>query len=242
MAMLDDRGRVFGRVNLLDLAVGLLVFLLIPMAYASWMLFRTPVPVIQSVTPSVIPPGMADQHIDVRGQYLRPFLRANIGSARATYLFESPDHAQVQLPALAPGTYDVSFFDSKEIARFPNAVTVRPGTTVEIRVRFVTRPEVLQEVQRTERDGSKTPPPDASRPTLVSHKVTDELLGTTKSDLSEGRLSVIEGVVRLPAIWTADGWQSDGVPLKAGAPFKLTAPTYVLEGEILSIAAPDGPR
>ena len=41
---------------------------------------------------------------------------------------------------------------------------------------------------------------------------------------------------------TPDGWQSDGVALRAGTPFKLTAPTYVLEGEILSVTAPDGAR
>ena len=50
MTVLDDRGRLFGRVNLVD-ALGLgFVILLIPIAYGTWLLFR-PKPVhITSVT------------------------------------------------------------------------------------------------------------------------------------------------------------------------------------------------
>jgi len=236
MALLDDRGRLFGRVNLLDALVGVFVFALVPLAYASWALFRTPAPVIESVVPAEVAAGLADQSIEVHGRHLRPFLRAGVGGTAARFLFASSESAQVLLPALPPGTYDLLLLDSKELARLPNAVTVKPGKVVDIQVRFVTRPEVLEEVARHHRESSKT---DTSRPVLVSYEVTQELLGTTKSDLHEGRISIVKGVVRLTANWTANGWQADGVALKAGAPFTLTTPTYVLRGEILDVAGTD---
>ena len=54
MAMVDERGRLFGRWNLLDLAVLILLVGLIPMAYGAYALFHDRPPVILSVTPSQI--------------------------------------------------------------------------------------------------------------------------------------------------------------------------------------------
>src|SRR5438094_814710 len=150
MALLDDEGRLFGRINLIDVAAALLVCLLVALAYASWRLFRTPLPVIQSISPSAVLPRQPGQTIELHGHDLRPFLLVDIGTARALYLFESPDRARVQLPPLDPGTYDVSVYDSKEIARIPSAVTVKAPTFAEIRVRFVTRPEILQAVRQAQ--------------------------------------------------------------------------------------------
>jgi hypothetical protein len=239
MALLDDQGRLFGRVNLLDALIGLFVFALVPLAYASWAVFRTPLPVIESVTPSLLPHGQPNQKVEVRGRHLRPFLRAGVGGAPARFLFDSQERAELILPELPPGAHDLVLLDSKELARFPNAVTVKPGSVVEMQVRFVTRPEVLEEVARTLKAGAAA---NTSGPVLLSYEVTDELLGTTKPDLSEGRIAIVKGRVRLTANWTADGWRAGGVPLKAGAPFTLTAPTYVLRGEVLDIAGADAGR
>jgi len=236
MAMLDHQGRLFGRVNLIDAAVALFVIALVPLGYVSWALFRTPPPVIETVIPKTIAPGQDKQHIELRGRHLRPYLRADVGSTPVLFLFESADRAQLQLPALAPGTYDLVFFDSREIARFPNAVTVSPGKVVEIQVRFVTRPEILQEVKRSLQESAEAgSAPNTSRPGLVSYELISELVGTTKPDLQEGPISVIRALVRVNASWTSDGWRADNVALKAGADFTLTAPTYVLHGDILSV-------
>jgi hypothetical protein len=234
MALLDAQGRLFGRVNLLDALIGLFVLALVPAAYASWALFRTPAPIIEAVNPAVLAPGQPDQTIEVRGRHLRPFLNAGIGGTPARFLFDSQERAQIVVPALPPGSHDLVLLDSKELARLPNAVTVKPGQAIDMQVRFVTRPEVLEEVARR-LDGAA----DTSRPVLVSYEVTQELLGTTKPELHEGRISIVKGHVRLTANWTPNGWRADDVVLKAGAPFTLTAPTYVLRGEILGIAAAD---
>lgn len=239
MALLDDRGRLFGRVNLIDVAAALLLCLLVALGYASWRLFRTPAPVIQSVSPTVILPGQPDQIIEVSGQNLRPYLLANVGAVRALYLFETPDRVRVQLPPLPPGQYDMSFYDSKEIAHLPKVITVREPTYVEIRARFVTRPEILQAVRQAQQEQENSGrPASLSAPVLVSFDVVDDLLGTTKRDLQEGRITVIRALVRVPATKTAGGWEAAGLTLKAGAGFTLSAPTYVLEGEILSIETP----
>jgi hypothetical protein len=238
MALLDDRGRLFGRVNLIDVAAGLLVLLLVALGYASWRLFQTPAPVIASVSPTVILPGQP-QTVEVTGQNLRPYLLANVGPLRALYLFETPDRVRVQLPPLAPGQYDMSFYDSKEIARLSNVITVKEPTYAEIRVRFVTRPEILEVVKQAQQEQPKSGrPANPSAPVLVSFDVTDDLVGTTKQDLQEGRMTVIRALVRVPATRSGAGWEAQGFTLKAGAEFTFTAPTYVLEGEILSIETP----
>jgi hypothetical protein len=40
VTVLDDRGRLFGRVNLVDALVVGFIVLLIPVAYGTWLLFR----------------------------------------------------------------------------------------------------------------------------------------------------------------------------------------------------------
>jgi hypothetical protein len=98
--LIDDRGRVFGKVNLIDAAVGLTVFMLIPLGYGSFVLFRTPQPRIVSVEPSIVVEG-EESELTLQGEHLRPFLRATIGLQPATFLFAGPEVSAVQLPALA---------------------------------------------------------------------------------------------------------------------------------------------
>jgi len=327
MAMLDDQGRLFGRVNLIDAAVVLFLFALLPLAYGSWVLFRTPLPEIEEVTASVLP-GRPGQHIQVRGRNLRPFLRASVGGKAAIFLYESPDRAQVELPPLAPGTYYLAFFDdSRKIVQYPNAVivpklvietitpreldygqnpprielrgqsfrdslrvvigklegiyhlvspdraevqlppldpgtydltlfdgstevtrveravTIRPEKPVLFRllVRFVTRPEILQMVQRAQRQPSEPGPPSkVPRPVLESYEVEHDLLGTTKENIIEGRVVILRATVRVVAQWVGDEWQFDGRPVRAGAQFTFTSRTFDLSGMILSLEVVGG--
>ena len=54
MAIVDPQGRVFGRLNLLDAAFVLLLFALIPLGYASWIVFRSPPARLTSVEPGTL--------------------------------------------------------------------------------------------------------------------------------------------------------------------------------------------
>ncbi|MBI4381921.1 MAG: DUF4330 family protein, partial [candidate division NC10 bacterium] len=127
MSLIDDRGRLFGKVNLIDAAVGLLFLLLIPLGYGAFVLFRPPAPQITAVEPSTLSEGK-DLRVQLRGKNLRPFLRAFIGTQVAKgYLAESPNLAEVRLPDLGAGTYDLVLYDeTQEVARRPGALTIVP--------------------------------------------------------------------------------------------------------------------
>ena len=125
MPLIDERGRVFGKVNLIDGLVGLVVLLLIPLAYGAYVLFRTPDPTITSVEPSVVTEGETIA-LELSGENLRPYLRASIGTTQSLgFLVQSPTEGAIKLPALAAGTYDVVLYDEVlEVARMRSALTV----------------------------------------------------------------------------------------------------------------------
>src|SRR6185295_13855340 len=57
MPMIDDRGRVLGRVNLIDAAFVLLLVAAVPVAYGAYLLFRDPTPRLTNVLPNQFPQG-----------------------------------------------------------------------------------------------------------------------------------------------------------------------------------------
>jgi IPT/TIG domain len=128
MAIVDAEGRLFGRWNFIDAVVAVLVLGLIPVGYAAYALFRTPLPVITSVEPAEVVEG-PNQRITVRGVNLRPYLRVSFNTNQgATFLFEDSTKAVVDLHPMPPGTYDVVLYDfSQERHRLPGALTVRPA-------------------------------------------------------------------------------------------------------------------
>lgn len=125
MPLLDDRGRLFGRVNLIDAAVAVFVVLLVPLGYAAYVLFREPAPVVTTVAPRAVN-NVKGEVIVIEGQHLRPFLRAFLGTTQIEYLFASPDRAKLTLPEIAAGEYELILFDeAREIAR-GGKITVQP--------------------------------------------------------------------------------------------------------------------
>ena len=51
MALVDEQGRLFGRVNLLDAILAVCILGLVPLAYGAYVLFRTPEPRLTAVDP-----------------------------------------------------------------------------------------------------------------------------------------------------------------------------------------------
>lgn len=133
-------GRLFGRFNLVDAAAIGFVVILIPIAYASYLLFRAPAPTITSVEPA--PLSSTEDRVaqgstllgklKVRGTGLRPVFTARIGGQPAlAYIFENPASADVLYGELPPGQHDLVLLDGvQEVARAANAVTIaeRPST------------------------------------------------------------------------------------------------------------------
>src|SRR5207249_8290872 len=85
-AVVDQRGRLFGRINLVDAAIGAFVVVLIPLAYATVLLFRPSKPTITSVDHTQMTNveeragggTRLDGKLKIHGTGLRPTLRATI--------------------------------------------------------------------------------------------------------------------------------------------------------------------
>jgi hypothetical protein len=135
-ALVDERGRLFGRINLVDAAIGAFVVVLVPLAYATMLLFRPSKPTITSVDRAQMTyveeraggGTRIDGKLKIHGTGLRPTLRATIGQQDAVgFLFETPSSADVLFGAIASGTHDLVLYDGvQEVARAKDAVTIAP--------------------------------------------------------------------------------------------------------------------
>jgi hypothetical protein len=144
LTLTDDRGRLFGRVNLVDAAIGAFVLILIPIAYGTFLLFRPSSPRITSV--ARVPITMEERRlaggsrlsakIKVRGSGFRPMLRASIDQAPALgFVFENPNSADVLVGEVPPGTHDLVIYDGvQEVARAAKAVTIQAVPPARIRI------------------------------------------------------------------------------------------------------------
>jgi hypothetical protein len=123
--LIDERGRLLGKVNLIDAIVGVFVLLLVPLAYGAFVLFRVPAPTIAAIEPTTVTQGQATT-LKITGRDLRPFLRARVGATESLGFFvESPTRAEIKLPALTAGAYDLALYDqAQELLRVPDAVRV----------------------------------------------------------------------------------------------------------------------
>jgi hypothetical protein len=139
MPLVDDRGRIFGRLNLIDAIVAAFLILLVPLGAAAYLMFRAPMPRLGSVEPTMLLPGVPKQRIHLHGENLRPYLRVNFNGHKAEQLllldFTS---AEVVVPELPPGRYDVTLYDqAREVGKIENAITVpapapEPTTTIRL--------------------------------------------------------------------------------------------------------------
>ena len=183
MTAIDDRGRLFGRVNLVDaLVLGFLV-LLIPMAYGTWLLFR-PRPVkITSVTrvtmtkeeQRIANPLRVAAKLKVKGSGFSPMLRAWIGPEPSLgFTFEDPNSADVIVGPMPPGEYDVALYDGgQEVARAPKAYVIAP-TPNRDRIKAVGR---LVDLDRAKADGLR---PGAAFPPAPDTRVRIAAIGAVE--------------------------------------------------------------
>lgn len=127
MAIIDDRGRVGGRVNLIDAVAAFLVLVLIPVAFGAYLLFRTPAATLTAVVPSKLYQG-SNLRVEVQGENLRPFMRVRFDTLQGrSFMIGGTRGAMVDLPELDPGVYDVVLYDyMQEVSRLPKALTILP--------------------------------------------------------------------------------------------------------------------
>lgn len=154
MSVIDDRGRVLGRINAVDAAAVVVLGALAALAYSGYRVFALPPPPEVTI---VEPPSLREgQSIPLRlgGRHFLPLLRlfvrrsgsspalahdpfvhkpgdafTLVNTTRAPWDVESPDVALLHVPDdLTPGSYDLLFFnETREVARRTAAFTVTPG-------------------------------------------------------------------------------------------------------------------
>ena len=133
MSIIDHRGRVFGRFNLVDFAIVAFLFALIPVAYGVVRLFQPSRPRIDSVSPAAVSKeewriagSAVGAKLKVKGSGFNPMLRATIGGTDAlAFVFESPNSADVIVGRLPPGRHDLKLLDGVQVvATSSDAVTI----------------------------------------------------------------------------------------------------------------------
>jgi hypothetical protein len=133
MTMIDERGRLFGRLNVVDAAVLALLLSILPVGYGAYLLFREPAPRLTELGPSALTEGPNLQTY-IHGVNLRPYMRVSFGDKQGLgFLFIDPTSAVVPLPDLPPGQYDVVLFDyAREVARMPKGLTIVPPPSLPL--------------------------------------------------------------------------------------------------------------
>lgn len=157
MTILDNNGRLFGRINLVDGMAMLFLLGLVPVAYASYLLFKTPVPRIESVTQvevtgeerRIAAGNELTAKLKIRGSGLNPLLRARIGDHPALgFVFENPNSADVLVGRIPAGVHDFVLMDGvNEVARAEKVVEISAERAARVRVvgRLVSMPRALAE-------------------------------------------------------------------------------------------------
>jgi hypothetical protein len=143
MTLLDKDGRLFGRINLVDAGILLFIVILLPVGYATYLLFRPETPTITSVTRVEI--GNEERRVSggtiltaklkVKGTGFNPLLRARIDEINAVGLvFENPNSVDVIVGVVPPGKHDLILYDGvQEVARAAGAVEVQASEGPSVR-------------------------------------------------------------------------------------------------------------
>lgn len=220
--LIDDRGRLFGRWNLIDAFLVFVACCLIPLAYAAYALFRTPMPVIESITPTQLVEGQSSL-VTLTGRDFRPYLRVRIGTVEGGVLFEDPSRAEVRLPqGLPAGTYDLAVYDeARELLRMPQVITsgpaiVAPRPTKQATVRLVA--ELYEGIVATLKARNHQP-----------------LLRVTTHETRQGRTRV-ELVLRLTVEQRTNGeWWAETQQVRVGEWFKYADAEIAILGTVVGV-------
>lgn len=258
MTIVDDHGRLFGRINLVDGAAAGLVLLLIPLAYGTYLLFRPAVPRIDSVAPSVISReesriaagGRLTAKFKIKGTGFTPLLRARIGDVEALgFVFENPNSADILVGPVPPGSHDLVLMDGvQEVARAAAAISVQPEPTSFVRaVGWFTNLDA--EAAKTLRVGLAFPESTPAFEILAIGPVQParsrvRLAGSSIDRLSEGR-EEREAVLTMRCDPTADNPCTMGERpenLQPPVLLSLPGPSGGLQFAVQELLPPSAPR
>ena len=254
MPVIDDRGRLFGKLNLIDAIVMVVAMGLIPLSYGAFMLFREQPPIITSIQPMQVTQGQPNTLL-LTGEGFRPFLVARLGDFESSgFLVESPTIAEVRMPDIPAGNYDFVLYDqARELVRMPGAITVVPPSApitaiATVRVRFVAGQEVLDVmnigdvdlsglVAQEDTEGAVLMAIGQDRQRIDGLFSSYGLLG--RNFQVEGSTLSFTGRVRVPVVLGQSGWTYRNQAIKVGAGFTFESILGAMRGFILDMVISD---
>jgi hypothetical protein len=227
------------------------VVVLVPMSYVAYRVFRIPPPEILSVAPSTLVAD-APRRVRLTGRHFRPYLSAFTpktgepyssltpnANIQATFLVETPAEAELALPQLGPGTYDVHLYDeAREIAWREAAFTIAPlaQATLDALMRFVVPPETASLVREGDRDRWQQAGNNLLNPSELATMGTPRVVKDAVTFISPHALMpgvAFEAVVHIPATTRAlGGWEYKGDWLRAGETLLFETERYRINGVI----------
>jgi len=251
--VIDDRGRLFGKLNLIDAIVMVVAMGLIPLSYGAFMLFREQPPIITSIQPMQVTQGQSNTLL-LTGEGFRPFLVARLGDFESSgFLVESPTIAEVRMPDIPAGNYDFVLYDqARELVRMPGAITVvspsAPITAIAtVRVRFIAGQEVLDVMNIGDVDLSGLVAQEDTEGAVlmaigqdrqrIDGLFSDGLLG--RNFQVEGSTLSFTGRVRVPVVLGQSGWTYRNQAIKVGAGFTFESILGVMRGSIVDMVISD---
>jgi uncharacterized protein DUF4330 len=159
MSLIDDRGRLFGRLNIFDAFVALGIVAAIGLAGVGYRLLKVPLPpIVTDVSPNTFTEAPSLRMV-LRGTDMRPYMKVYVrrsgepmkmmhdslhwvkmdsytpvNGAKTAFRLESPTLAEVEtIDELLPGTYDLIFHDEiKIVGVAEKAFTVLPAPKLNV--------------------------------------------------------------------------------------------------------------
>src|SRR5829696_6728421 len=114
MTLVDERGRLLGRWNVVDALIGIVLLGLIPLLYGGYLLFRPQAASLVSIEPARMQAG-SEIDLTVHGNNLRPYMRVSFDNYQGrSFLFSDTTKAVVGVHDLPPGIYDVILYDNAQ--------------------------------------------------------------------------------------------------------------------------------
>jgi len=170
VAIVDSKGRLFGRLNLIDAAALAVLIALVPALLAGYRAFRARPITVTGITPKRLEIG-APARFQITGTAFQPYLQVFLAKAgepfameevnrsqyMGTYLLASPSLVEVTFPDLERGTYDLYLAEhGRVISSRPAAFTVSqrdyPKGARIVKVQFYPPPEAVQLIRVGDRD------------------------------------------------------------------------------------------
>lgn len=270
MTVIDARGRVFGLVNLIDLAVGVALAATVGLSVAAYRLFDIPEPVLERIEPAEVIVGTSPR-LTLVGRHLRHYLRAFVPATgapfavtpirpdgpEARFVSVTENRAELALPMLMPGQYDVYLFDdTKQVGYQRAAFTIVPAPyprgRVEARIYLylgVQRPDL---VKPGDQDIVKVV--DPTLPVVGAARVTavrampepvanfEIAFGEYKKGApyewlgGNGKRLVVEVTLDVPVLAVQPGrWEYKKMPVRVGDRIVISTTRYELSGPIISM-------